>query len=53
MSGTQSGTMKVNAKTGLVEDGTFEQKVTGGMNMSTKGKITGRREIENSEVNGE
>ena len=42
MSGTQLGTMKVNAKSGLVEDGTFEQKVTGGMNMSTKGKITGK-----------
>lgn len=42
MSGTQTGTMKVNAKTGLVEDGTFEQKVTGNMNMSTKGRITGK-----------
>jgi hypothetical protein len=42
MSGTQSGTMKVNAKTGLVEDGTFEQKVTGNMSMSTKGRITGK-----------
>ena len=42
MSGTQSGTMKVNAKTGLVEDVTFEQKVTGNMSMSTKGRITGK-----------
>lgn len=42
MSGEQTGTMKVNAKTGLVVDATFDQKMEGQMKMTTKGKITGK-----------
>jgi hypothetical protein len=42
MSGSQTGTMKVDATTGLVTEGNFEQKITGQMNMTTKGKITGK-----------
>jgi len=42
MSGEQTGTMKVDAKTGLVVDAEFNQKMEGQMQMTTKGKITGR-----------
>ena len=42
MTGNQTGTLKVNAKTGLVEDASFEQKITGQMSMTTKGRITGK-----------
>jgi hypothetical protein len=42
MSGNQTGIMKVDASSGLVTKGNFEQKITGQMNMITKGKVTGK-----------
>ena len=42
MTGEQTGTMKVNAKTGLVVNAEFNQKMDGQMKMTTKGKITGK-----------
>ncbi|HYH14552.1 MAG TPA: DUF6263 family protein [Flavisolibacter sp.] len=42
MSGEQTGTMKVDAKTGLVVDAEFNQKMEGQMQMTTKGRITGK-----------
>lgn len=42
MSGEQFGTMKVDAKTGLVIEANFDQKLEGQMKMTTKGKIAGK-----------
>jgi hypothetical protein len=42
MSGDQTGTLLVDAQTGLVINGEFEQKITGQMNMTSRGKIAGK-----------
>jgi hypothetical protein len=42
LTGEQIGRMKVNAKTGLVENAEYEQKMDGQMKMTTKAKITGK-----------
>ncbi len=42
MNGSQTGTMVVNAKTGLIVNSDFEQTLSGQMKMTTRGKITGR-----------
>jgi hypothetical protein len=42
MTGDQTGTMLVDAGTGLVINGEFEQKITGQMSMTSHGKITGK-----------
>jgi hypothetical protein len=40
--GSQNGTFVVDAKTGLVTSGDYTQKFEGPMNMTSKGKITGK-----------
>jgi hypothetical protein len=42
ISGEQTGTSRIDAGTGLVMEGTFEQKFGEPANMISKGKITGR-----------
>jgi len=42
MSGEQTGTLKVNSKTGLVVNAEMDQKMDGQMKMTTKAKITGK-----------